>query len=121
MTKILLYADIKPTEDLEKVKQAIRNLFPDAQMDVQNTKLVAISNTLDRFQELLKRQKIRDSARSLLSKGCGENTIIFKLNKQLAYINKINFAVVDHPLGEITVHIACDTPHRLIDQLTLKN
>ncbi len=45
MTKIALYADIKPTEDPDKVKQAIQNLFPDAQIDIQNTKLEAHSNT----------------------------------------------------------------------------
>jgi predicted RNA binding protein with dsRBD fold (UPF0201 family) len=120
MIKIALYADIKPTEDPDKVKQAIQNLFPDAQIDIQNTKLEAHSNTLDRFRELLKRQRIRDSARSQLLNGCGENTIIFKLNKQLAYMNKINFAVVNHPLGEITAHITCDNPHELIDHLTNK-
>ena len=120
MTQIALYADIKPTEDPDKVKQAIKNLFPDAQIDIQNTKLVAHSNTLDRFRELLKRQCIRDSARSLLLKDCVENTLFFKLNKQLAYVDKINFAVVDHPLGEITIHITCDNPLGIIDHLTLK-
>lgn len=120
MNQITLYADIKPTEEKEKVKQAIQNLFPDAQIDIQDTKLVAHSNTLERFQELLKRQKIRDSARSLLRKHCGENTLVFKLNKQMAYMNKVNFAIVDHPLGEITVHITSTNPHKIIDQLTLK-
>lgn len=120
MTQIVLYTDIKPTEDPGKVKKAIQNLFPDAQMDIQDTKLVAQSSTLDKFQEMLKRQRIRDSARSLLLKGCDEHSLVFKLNKQSAYINKINFAVVDHPLGEITVHITCDNPHDLIDHLTNK-
>jgi len=120
MTRIVIRADIKPTENLDKVKQAIRNLFPDAQINMQNTNLVAHSNTLEQFRELLKRQRIRDSARSLLLKGCRENILFFKLNKQAAYLNKINFAVVDHPLGEITVHITCDNPQGLVDYLTLK-
>ena len=120
MAQIILYADIKPTENPEKIKQAIQNLFPDAQIDIQDTKLVAHSNTLERFRELLKRQKIRDSARSLLLKECKEHILVFKLNKQFAYTNKINFAVVDHPLGEITVQITSDNPPDLIDHLTLK-
>jgi len=120
MTQIVLHADIRHTEDPDKVKLAIKNLFPDVQIDIQNMKITAHSNTLDRFQELLKRQRIRSSARSLLLKKCGKNTIVFKLNKQLAYMNKINFAVVDHPLGEITVCITCDNPSNIIDHLTLK-
>ena len=120
MTQIVLHADIKHTEDPDKVKQAIQNLFPDAQIDIHNMKIIAHSTTLDRFQELLKRQRIRDSARSLLLKNCGKNTIVFKLNKQLAYMNKINFAVVGHPLGEITVSITCGNPQDIIDHLTLK-
>ena len=121
MKQIVLSADIRPTEDPDKVKQAIQNLFPDAQINIQNMKLMAHSNTLDGFRELLKRQRIRDSARSLLLKNCRGNTLVFKLNKQLAYMNKINFAVVDHPLGEITVRITCDNPHDIIDNLTSKS
>ena len=121
MTQILLHADIRPTEDPDKVKQAIQNLFPDAQINIQDLKLIAHSNTLDRFRELLKRQRIRDSARSLFWKNCKGDTLVFKLNKQFAYMNKINFAVVNHPLGEITVHITCDNPQDIIDHLTSKN
>jgi predicted RNA binding protein with dsRBD fold (UPF0201 family) len=120
MTQITISADIKPTEDTEKVIQAIRNLFPDAQIDMKNTHLVAYSNTLEKVRELLKRQRIRDSARSLLFKGCQENFLVFKLNKQVAFMDKVNFSVVDHPLGDITVNITCDNPQELIDYLTLK-
>ena len=120
MPSVVVCAPLRPTEDYEKVKQAIQNLFPDAQIEIHNNEVVGKSDNLDRLRELLERQRIRDSARSILLKGCRDGACIFRLNKQAAYMDKVNFAIVPHPLGDITVSVESDDCPGLISYLTQK-
>jgi predicted RNA binding protein with dsRBD fold (UPF0201 family) len=120
MPRVVISAPVKPTEDCDKVKQAIQNLFPDAHIERHKNGLVGKSDNLERFRDLLERQRIRDSARSFLSKGCQDRTFVFTLNKQAAYMDKVNFAIMPHPLGDITVSVESDDPPELVRYLTQK-
>ncbi len=111
-------AAVHPTELIENVEIAIKNIFPDALLQLEKDgvcKLVGKAS-LQRLQELLKKQKIRDTARMELFKSRVGDRIEFILNKQVAYIGKVNFG--GGSLGGIYVSIETEDAERLIDWLT---
>ena len=95
--------DIHPTEDVDKVVQAVKNIFPDADISIEEGKLRAKAWDLRKFRDLLRRQRILDTARTELLKGMSGNEITILLNKQTAYVSKINFADEDAILSPIRV------------------
>ena len=118
MYRVTIDVEIKNTEDPGRVTQAVLNLFPDARVEIRGNQLTASTENIDEFRDLLEKQRIRDTARDQLLKGAHNHKIMFRVNKQSAYLKKINFSVVDHPLGDIMVAIQCDNPDELIKYLT---
>jgi len=127
--EIKIQVEVKPTEDLTKVKQAIENIFvglnfKETQRNERNL-LIAFgegSSILAKFAHILKREKIRDAARKILYQGTTGNTITFFLNKQIAYAGHISFCepAGESPLGPIRVQILTENPRRLIERLASK-
>ena len=119
--QIDLEAPIRPTESINKVKAAIKNLFPDSVFDdVSDGTLRATAKSLNIFKERLGAQAIRAASRRVLRRGLRPGHIIFSLAKQAAFVNRVNFGV-DGPLGDITVLIRTETPEAVIDKLTDKH
>lgn len=118
MYRVDIGVEIKGTEDPGRVTQAVLNLFPDAQVEIHGNQLTASTENIDEFRALLEKQRIRDTARDQLLKGVHDSKIMFRVNKQAAYLKKINFSVVNHPLGDIMVDVQCDNPMELIEYLT---
>ena len=123
---IQIQADINPTEDEAKVKRAIENMFGNVEFEVKplkrGSKLIARTSGVDgltKIYNLLRRERIRDAARAVLNACTSSNTIIFYLNKQVAYAAHVSFSqpVAESPLGPIKVEIRCDNPRELIDWL----
>ncbi|RLI77666.1 hypothetical protein DRP05_09470 [Archaeoglobales archaeon] len=94
---------IFPTEDEEKVVDAVKNLFPKAKIKIENGKLYAKTTDLNKFRELLRRQRILDTARTELIKGKQNDEIIVYLNKQTATISRINFCEENAILSPLKV------------------
>jgi len=121
--------DINPTEDPEKVRRAVENILGNAEFEVKPQKrgslLVAKTkgiNGLTKFQNLLRRERIRDAARGVFFQGLSGKSIVFYLNKQVAYVGHISFSqpTAESPLGPIKVQIHCDNPRKLIERLAPK-
>lgn len=104
------------TEDREAVVRAIRNLFPDAEIQ-GDVEIVAVSTSLETFSELLKRHKIRDAARTVMRRGLRGCTTHFRLNKQVAAVGKVSFSEERHALGDIDVTIKADDIESTIDSI----
>jgi hypothetical protein len=124
--EVLVEAKVNPTEDLEKVKRAVENIFWDMKFDVvpgrRGDMLVARAQGIDvlaELRDLLHREKIRAAARRVFLQKLTEKSIIFYLNKQVAFVSHISFSkpVGESPLGPIKVQIRCDNPHKLIEWL----
>ncbi len=106
-----------PTEDPEKVKRALLNIFPDALVEDYEGGYIARSGTLGRFKQLVRNQRILDSTRKMLLKGVSEGETSFRLNKQVAFIAKVSFAEERVPLGSIEVCIESDDLPKLVDEV----
>jgi len=127
--EILIEAEVNPTEDIEKVKAAIENVFGTVKYEVKElhkgklliAKTKGVSG-LTKFYNLLRRERIRDAARTVLFEGTNEKSVTFYLNKQVAYVGHISFCkpVAESPLGPIKVQIKCEKPKELIDWLAPK-
>ena len=118
--------EIKPTEDPEKVKIAVKNLFELSSMELilhQKGSLFKVKTVgkegLTKFYMLLRQERILTAARRVLINGVSDRNIIFHLNKQAAYMMCISFceSISESPLGPIRVEIECDNPKALIDWL----
>jgi len=127
MVKIRVEVEVRPTEDLDKVRKALLNVFEPGKIEVIERDrgyklLVGKSNSyrsLLKIYELIRRERIMDAARSMLRKGVIGNMLIFKVNKQAAYQGKLSFVETDSesPMGAITFIIETDNPHEVIDWL----
>lgn len=76
-------------------------------------------DTLTKLYNLLRRERIRNAARGALYEGLNQKSIIFYLNKQVAYMGHVSFSQpeAESPLGPIKVEIECDNPRELIEWL----
>lgn len=119
-------AEVNPTEDEAKVKSAMENIFGTLQSEAKPLKrgclLIAQTRGTDgltKLYNLLRRDRIRDATRSVLYKGISGQSIIFYLNKQVAYAGHISFSQPsgESPLGPIRVEIQCEDPRKIIDWL----
>ncbi|HYA61278.1 MAG TPA: AAA family ATPase [Candidatus Acidoferrum sp.] len=113
----VIYIHIKTplnaTESKDKVERAIMNIFPDARLSQTKECIVGTSNSIKTFGELLKMQRIRSTARIELLKRLSSDAFEFVLNKQAAFMGKVNFS--KDPLGPIYVKVQVDTPILVVD------
>lgn len=127
--RLRIEVEVNPTEDSEKVRKAVENIFGAVQLETKplhrGSLLVARAEGAEaftKFYNLLRRERIRDAARAVLFKGLKGNRVTFYLNKQAAFSGHISFseATGESPLGPIKTEIECDDPKELIDWLTPK-
>jgi hypothetical protein len=126
---VFVEVEINPTESADKVKRAVENIFGNVKVKVQSMHnvdlLIAEARGLEslaKLYNLLRRERIRDSARRVFFEGLNEKTLTFCLNKQVAFAGRVSFSeeVAESPLGPIKVRIECDNPRELVDWLVQK-
>ena len=124
--RVQVEAEVNPTEDPTKVRWAVENVLGSLKLEERRrergsllTSQTRDMNSLTHFGSLLRRERIRAAARTVLRRGWKGNTILFFLNKQVAYTGHVSFCEpsAESPLGPIRVEIETDKPSRLIDFL----
>jgi hypothetical protein len=105
---------VRPTEDEGKVRRALLNLFPDLRIEVAPDGLQGETADLETLRELIRSQRIRDTARGILQRGRSDARTKFELSKQAALMGRVNFAS-GSPLGDISVDIETDALDDVID------
>ncbi len=115
---IIVETVCKPTEDKNKVEKAILNIFSDLRIDSKGDRVTGTSSSLDRFKEILRESRIRDTASRILLRGREGNKTVFRINKQVAFVGKVCFTEEKHPLGDITVTIEDENIDGIIEEIT---
>jgi predicted RNA binding protein with dsRBD fold (UPF0201 family) len=122
-------AEIRPTEDAERVLKAVTNVLQGEveiqQIDEWSGKVVVKGkdhSSLERFRMILQRDRIRAAARSVLRRSVDGSRLVFYLNKQAAYAGHVSFSEPEgeSPLGPIQIVVETKSPEHLIDWLTGK-
>lgn len=118
--KVRVKTTIHPSEDPQKVKKAVLNIFPSIELELEESKVSGKSNRLDSLENLKNKlglQAIRDSARRELRKRQKENSIRFFLNKQVAKVSKVNFSDGNTPLDPIEISIEAKDIEKILNYL----
>lgn len=118
--EVLINCRVNPSEDADKIMVAIRNIFPDAELEVKEGEVSGRTGSVRTFSEKLMRQRIRNAAKAHLRKRTSRSgDIVFYLNKQVAFVGAVNFVDKDVILGGIEVTFRTDDPEGLIESLTI--
>jgi len=124
--RVRVEAEVRPTEDIEKVKKALSNLF-----NLENYRVAEVGTykviigesssivSLLKIREIIVRERIADTVRRILSRGTVDKYLSFKINKQAAYVGKLSLVEEDREssMGPINVFIEANDVKRLIDWL----
>ncbi len=117
-TIVTISALVYPTEIEESVRTAITNVFP-VDLNLRNFGTPQLYGeggleSLRRLHTLLREFRILDAARRILINGMEGNNTQFRLNKQVAFVGKVNFPAGEESLGSIHVEISADNTEELI-------
>lgn len=119
--KVTIRAPVKPTENPDKVSEAITNVFPGIEPEIQEEMITGQEGLEDlmELREALEKRRIRSTARTVLLNNMRGNSTMMYINKQAALIGRVN--VLEEPvsaLGDIMVKVRCDDITGFIDWLT---
>ena len=121
--------EVYPTENEEKVKRAVENIFGDIPLQIKPTNSGSMltaeakgQEKLVKFHKVLRNDRVRDAARRVLFGSARRGAISFCLNKQVAFSGHISFSeeISESPLGPLKVTIKCESPRQLIEWLAPK-
>jgi predicted RNA binding protein with dsRBD fold (UPF0201 family) len=108
---VQVIAPVRETEVTDRVADAIRNLFPNAEIREEPGRLVGEAHSMDAFSERLHEQEILDTARTAFFRRADDEGFAFALKKQAAFEGVINFAVGNpDELGDIEVQVTVHDP-----------
>ena len=120
--KIDVYCTINPAEDQTKVEQAISNILPDIEIQINDDSLKATSQnleTLSNIFEVIHSHKIQRIYRRFLNNNLRDDSTWFYLNKQAAFSNTIALCdeAEESPLGPIKIVLTSKNIEDIIDWL----
>jgi len=96
---------ILPTEDPDKVLKCIVNLFPESEVQTSTDEFLFQTSDPSKFFELLREQQIRDTAIMVIERRLSGDSTDFNLNKQAAFMGRINFTEGDSTLGDLHIEV----------------
>jgi uncharacterized protein len=115
--EVTICSSVRPTERVELVVSAIENIFSGLIMDIRADRIYAYNgpDSLKTLHELLRRQEILDTGRSVMLRGLVGDTTEFQLSKQAALMGIVSFPPEEEPLGSL--HVQITGGERVIDWL----
>lgn len=126
--EVRVEAEVYPTEDPEKVLEAVKKIFSEIDFSVRWLNGSAIVEgmgkglkVLENLKRLIRERRIRTSARQILKSSIVfSDKLIFNLNKQAAYAGKVSFTepYLESPLPPIKVEIKSNDIEGVIRWLT---
>jgi len=125
--EVRVEAEVYPTEDPEKVLEAVKKIFSEIDLNIRWLDGAAVVEgvgeglkVLENLKRLIRERRIRASARRILKSSISGARLIFNLNKQAAYAGKVSFTepYLESPLPPIRVEIRSNDLEGVIEWLT---
>jgi len=122
--KVEFFCPVNPSEDPDKIIQAISNIFPNPAISSKKFSISATSESLLSLERIVESTRSRHSQktyRRYLQRNLNNNSSWIYLNKQAAYAKKVAICeeAEESPLGPIKVIIASSQIDRIIDWIAL--
>jgi len=118
--KIEMFCSINPSEDPEKIKKSILNIFPNSKIKIEDFSINAHSKDLTSFEKIYETIRSKGSQKNYrrnLENNLDNDTTWFYLNKQAAFAEEIAICeeAEESPLGPIKVIMTSPDIDRIID------
>ena len=117
---IQIFSSVNPSEDPEKVKKAILNIFPNSSVEYEKFSVHSQSRnlqSLEKIYEIIHSRQSQKIYRRILEKNLKNDTTWFYLNKQAAFVE--NIAICEEseesPLGPIKIILTSSNIDGIID------
>ena len=119
---VQIFCEINPSEDLEKIKTSIFNLFPDLKIKIQENRLSGSSNNIELLSKVIKSIKNRQTINVLsriMKSNMAENSTWFYLNKQAAFVDVVALCneADESALGPIKIVLNSNNIEEIIENL----
>ncbi len=124
--KIEMFCFVNSSEDPNKIKKAISNIFPYSTIKTEIFLLSSQSNelkSLEKIYETIHSKQSQKNYRRNLEKNLENDTTWFYLNKQAAFVEQIVICekADESPLGPIKVILTSLDIDRIIDWIVSRN
>jgi predicted RNA binding protein with dsRBD fold (UPF0201 family) len=118
--KIEMFCTVNPSESIEKIEQAISNIFPYAIINNNDFSINAHSKELRSFEKIyqfIHNNKLQKIYLRSLEDNLQDDTTWFYLNKQAAFVEQIAICEESNesPLGPIKVTLTSSNIDAIID------
>ena len=122
-TTIQIFCQINPSEDPEKVKLAVNNIFPDMELEVSDTQIVGKTNNfsvLSQISRSIHEKNIKNTYQRILKNNNDGDSTWFYLNKQAAFANTVALCseANESSLGPIKVILRSNDIEQVIESIT---
>ena len=122
-TTIQIFCKINPSEDPEKVKLALNNIFPDLPLEITDTDITGKSNNIQILSQISKsihQNNIKKTYQRILKNNSNSDSSWFYLNKQAAFVNTVALCseANESSLGPIKVILRSNDIEQVIDSIT---
>ena len=122
-TTIQIFCEINPSEDSEKVRLAVNNVFPDIELEVSDSNVVGETNDIQILSQISKsihEKNTKNTYQRILKKNNDGSSTWFYLNKQAAFVNTVALCseANESSLGPIKVILRSNDIQQIIDSIT---
>ena len=122
-TTIQIFCEINPSEDPEKVKSAINNIFPDLPLEITDNDITGKSTNIQVLSQISKsihENNIKKTYQRILKNNSNSDSSWFYLNKQAAFVNIVALCseANESSLGPIKVILRSNDIEQVIDSIT---
>ena len=117
------FCEINPSEDPEKVKLAVNNIFPDLRLEMTDTDITGKSNNIQILSQISKsihEKNIKKTYQRILKNNSNSDSSWFYLNKQAAFANTVALCseANESSLGPIKVILRSNDIEQVINSIT---
>ena len=91
-TTIQVFCEINPSEDPEKVRSAVNNIFPEIELEVSDSDISGKTNDIQILSQISKsihEKNTKNTYQRILRKNNDGGSTWFYLNKQAAFVNTV--------------------------------